>query len=181
MDFCSRLTIFPRGVPVHELNEDDYANNVKLSSTNGAEKTRSKKQKQALRNQIEFPSSDPAAMAPPDSLNNQSKGKSAKPTSKINNETDFQLKKQRLSDLRKEKLSKPKPATAKVITFLLEFQRFKIPFIIKQVAPDGNCLFHSLLAAQGLNDSDHLELRSRCTDSVVAEWNNYAAYANFSQ
>jgi hypothetical protein len=78
---------------------------VKLSSTNGVEKTRSKKRKQALRNQVEFSSSDPAAMAPPDNLNNQSKGKSAKSTSKINNKTDFQLKKQRLSDLRKEKLS----------------------------------------------------------------------------
>jgi hypothetical protein len=82
-------------------------------------------------------------MAPPDNLNNQSKGKSAKSTSKINNKTDFQLKKQRLSDLRKEKLSKPKPATAKVTTFLPESQRVKIPFIIKQVAPDGNCLFRS--------------------------------------
>jgi hypothetical protein len=33
MDFRLRLATFPRGVPVHELNEDDYANNVKLSST----------------------------------------------------------------------------------------------------------------------------------------------------
>jgi hypothetical protein len=180
MDFRSRLATFPRGVPVHELNEDDYANNVKLSSTNGVEKTRSKKRKQALRNQVEFSSSDPAAMAPPDNLNNQLNRKSAKSTSKINNKTDFQLKKQRISDLRKEKLSKPKPATAKVITFLPESQRFKIPFIIKQVAPDGNCLFRSILAARGLNDSSHLKLRSRCADSVIAEWNNYAAYANFS-
>jgi hypothetical protein len=146
------------------------------------EKTRSKKRKQALRNQVEFSLSDPAAMAPPDNLNNQTKGKSAKSTFKIKNKTDFQLKKQRISDLRKKKLSKPKPETAKVITFLPESQRFKIPFIIKQVAPDGNCLFRSILAAQGLNDSNHLELRSRCTahDSVVAEWNNYAACANFS-
>jgi hypothetical protein len=117
-------------------------------------------------------------MGPPDNLNNQSKGKTAISTSKINNKTDFQLKKQRLSDLRKEKLSKSKPA--KVTTFLPESQRFKIPFIIKQVAKDGNCLFRSILAAQGLNDPSHLELRSRCADSVVAEWNNYAAYANFS-
>jgi hypothetical protein len=180
MDFRSRLATFPRRVPVHELNEDDYANNVKLSSTNGVEKTWSKKQKQALRNQVEFPSSNPAAMAPPDNLNNQSKGKSAKLTSKIKNKTDFQFKKQRLSDLRKEKLFKPKPATAKVTTFLPKSQRVKIPFIIKQVAPDGNCLFCSILAAQGLDESSHLELRSRCADSVVAEWNNYAADANFS-
>jgi hypothetical protein len=81
-------------------------------------------------------------------------------------------------DLRKEKRSKPKPA--KVTTFLPESQRFKIPFIFKQVAKDGNCLFGSILAAQGLNDSSHLQLRSRCADSVVAAWNNYAAYANFS-
>jgi hypothetical protein len=52
-------------------------------------------------------------MAPSDNLNNQSKGKSARSTSKINNKTDFQFKKQRLSDLRKEKLSKPKTATQK--------------------------------------------------------------------
>jgi hypothetical protein len=85
----------------------------------------------------------------------------------------------RLSDLRKGKLSKSKPA--KVTTSLPESQRFKIPSIIKQVAKDGNCLFRSILAArQGLNDSSHLELRSRCADSVVAEWNNYAAYAKFS-
>jgi hypothetical protein len=103
-------------------------------------------------------------MAPPDNLNNQSKGKSATSTSKTNNKTDFQLKKQRLSDLCKEKLSKPK--LAKVTAFLPESQRFKIPFIIKQVAKDGNCLFRSILAAQGLNDSSHLELRSRCADST---------------
>jgi hypothetical protein len=174
----TRLATFPRGVPIHELNEDDYANNVKLSSTNGVARTRSKKRKQALRNQVTFSSSDPAAMATPDNRKNQSKGKSAISTSKINNKTDFQLKKQRLSDLRKEKLSKPKPA--KVTTFLPESQQFKIPFIIKQVAKDGNCLFRSILAAQGLNDSSHLGLRSRCADSVVAEWNKYAAYANFS-
>jgi hypothetical protein len=178
MDFCSRLATFPRGVPVHGLNEDDYANNVKLSSMNGVQRTRSKKRKEALRNQVTFSSSGAAAMAPPDILDNQSKGKSAIATSGINNTTDFQLKKQRLSKSRKEKLSKSKPT--KVTTFLLESQRFKIPFIIKQVAKDGNCLFRSILAAQGLNDSSHLELRSRCADSVVAEWNNYAAYANFS-
>jgi hypothetical protein len=180
MDFRSRLATFPRGVPIHELNKDDYANNVKLSSTNGVEKTWSKKRKQALRNQEEFSSSDTAAMAPPDNLNNQSKEKSAKLTFKMNNKTDFQLKKQRLSDLRKENLFKPKLAFAKVTTFLPESQRVKIPFVIKQVAPDGNCLFRSILAAQGLDESSHLVLRSRCADSVVAEWNNYAAYANFS-
>jgi hypothetical protein len=49
-------------------------------------------------------------MAPPDNFQNQAKGKSAVSISKINNKTDFQLKKQRLSNLRKEKLSKPKPA-----------------------------------------------------------------------
>jgi hypothetical protein len=118
MDFRSRLATFSRGVPVHELNEDDYANNVKLSSTNGVEKTRSKKRKQALRNQVEFSLSGLAVMAPSDNLNNQSKGKSAKSTSKINKKTDFELKKQKLSDLRKGKISKPKSATAKVITFL---------------------------------------------------------------
>lgn len=32
MDLCFCLATFPRGV--HEPNEDDYANNVKLSSTN---------------------------------------------------------------------------------------------------------------------------------------------------
>jgi hypothetical protein len=118
-------------------------------------------------------------MAPPDNLDNQSKGKSAITTSEINNKIDFQLKKQRLSNLRKEKISKPKPT--KVATFLpTESQRFKIPFIIKQIAKDGNCLFRSILAAQGLNDSSHLELRSRCADNVVAEWDNYAAYLNFS-
>jgi hypothetical protein len=106
MDFRSRLATFPRGVSVHELNEDDYANNVKLSSTNGVEKIRSKKLKQALRNQVTFSSSDPAAMAPPDNLNNQPKGKSAISTSKINNKTDFQFNKQRLSVLHKEKVSK---------------------------------------------------------------------------
>jgi hypothetical protein len=37
-----------------------------------------------------------------------------------------------------------------------------------------------MLAAQGHNDSCHLELRSRCADNVVAERDNYAAYANFS-
>jgi hypothetical protein len=51
---------------------------------------------------------------------------------------------------------------------------------MKQVAPDGNCFIRSILAAQGLDDSSHLDLRSRCADSVVAEWNKYAAYANFS-
>jgi hypothetical protein len=51
---------------------------------------------------------------------------------------------------------------------------------LQKMEPDGNCLFRAMLAAQGLNDSSHLELRSRCADSVVAEWNNYAAYANFS-
>jgi hypothetical protein len=178
INFCSQLATFPRGVPVHELNEDDYANNVKLSSINGIQRARSKKRKEALRNQVTFSSSGAAAMAPPDILDNQSKGKSAITTSEINNTTDFQLKKQRLSKLRKEKLSKSKPT--KVTTFLPESQRFKIPFIIKQVAKDGNCLFRSILAAQGLIDSSHLELRSRCADSVVAEWNNYAAYANFS-
>jgi hypothetical protein len=77
MDFRSRLATFPRGVPVHELNEDDYANNVKLSSTYGVERTWSKKRKQAFRYQVTFSSSDPGAMATPDNLNNQSKGKSA--------------------------------------------------------------------------------------------------------
>jgi hypothetical protein len=178
MDCGSRLATFPRGVPVHELNEDDYANNVKLSSANGVERTRSKKQKQALKNQVEFSSSDPAAMAPPDNLNNQSKGESAISDSKINNKTDFQLKKKGLSDLRKGKLSKPKPA--KITTFLPEFERFKISFIVKQLAKDGNCLFRSILAAQGLDDSSHLDPRFKCADTVVAEWNNYAAYANFS-
>jgi hypothetical protein len=177
MDFCSRLATFPRGVPVHELNEDDYANNINLSSTTGVERTRSKKRKQALRNQVTFSSLDLPAMAPPDNLINRSKGKSvATSTSKIKNKTDFPLKKQRLLDLRKEKFSKP----AKVTTFLPKSQRFKIPFIIKQVAKDGNCCFRSILAAQGLNDSSQLELRSRCADSVVAEWKNYSAYANFS-
>jgi hypothetical protein len=71
---------------------------------------------------------------------------------------------------------KSKPA--KVTTFLPKSERFENPFIIKQVAKDGNCLFRSILAAQGLNDSSHVKLRSRCADSVVAEWNNYAAYAN---
>jgi hypothetical protein len=102
----------------------------------GTERTRSKKQKQALKNQVEYSSSDPAAMAPPDNLNNQTKGRSAILTSRINNKTDFHLKKQRLSDLRKGNISKPKPA--KVTTFVSESQRFKIPFIIKQVAKDGN-------------------------------------------
>jgi hypothetical protein len=166
MDFCSRLATFPRRVPVQELNEDDYANNVNLSSTTGVERTRSKKQKQALRNQVTFSSLDPPAMVSPDNFINRSKGKSvATSSSKIKNRTDFHLKKQRLSDLRKEKFSKP----AKVTTFLLESQRFKFPFIIKQVAKDGNCLFCSILAAQGLDDSSHFELRSRCADSVVAE------------
>jgi hypothetical protein len=119
MDFRSRLATFPRGLHVHELNEDDYANNVKISSAYGVESTRSKR-KQALRNQVTFSSSDPATMAPPDNLNNQSKVQSAISISKINNKTDFQSKKQRLSDLRKEKLSKPKPA--KVTTFLPESQ-----------------------------------------------------------
>jgi hypothetical protein len=59
-------------------------------------------------------------MATLDNLNNQSKGKSAISTFKINNKIDFQSKKQRLSDLRKEKLSKPK--LAKVTTFLPESQ-----------------------------------------------------------
>jgi hypothetical protein len=77
MDFCSRLATFSRGVHVYELNEDDYANNVKLLSTNEVEKTRSKKQKQALRNQTTFSSLDPTAMVPPNNFNNQSKGKSA--------------------------------------------------------------------------------------------------------
>jgi hypothetical protein len=54
MDFGSQLATFPRGVPVHELNEDDCANNVKLSSTSGVERTRSKKRKQALRYQVKF-------------------------------------------------------------------------------------------------------------------------------
>jgi hypothetical protein len=96
MDFCSRLATFPIGVPVHELNEDNYANNVKLSSMNGVHRTRSKKRKEDLRNQVTFSSSGAAAMAPPDILDNQSKGKSAIITSGINNTTDFQLKKQRL-------------------------------------------------------------------------------------
>jgi hypothetical protein len=73
MDFGSRLATFPRGVPVHKLNEDDYANNVKLSSTHGVERTRSKKRKQAFKNQVKYSSSDPTAMAPPDNLNNKSK------------------------------------------------------------------------------------------------------------
>jgi hypothetical protein len=77
MDFRTRLYALSRGVPVHELNEDDYAKNAKLLSTNGVERTRSKKRKQALRNQVTFSSSDPPAIAPPNNLNNQSKGKSA--------------------------------------------------------------------------------------------------------
>jgi hypothetical protein len=97
------------------------------------------------------------------STNQSIKRKECKINFQINNKTDFQLKKRRLSDLRKKKLSKPTPratpVTAKVATFLPESQRFKIPFIIKQVAPDGNCLFRSILAAQGLDDSSHLELR----------------------
>jgi hypothetical protein len=156
MDFRSQLATFPRGVSVHELNEDDYTNNVKLLSTNGVERTRSKKQKQAFRNQVTFSSADPAAVAPPNYINNQLKGKSAISTSKINNKTDFQFNKQTLRDPHKGKISKPKPA--KVTTFLPESQRFKIPFIIKQVAKDGNRLFCSILAAQGLNGSSHLEL-----------------------
>jgi hypothetical protein len=120
-------------------------------------------------------------MAPPDNLNKQSKGKSAISTFRIKNKTNFYSKIQRLSDLRKDKLSKSKQAvTATVTTFLPESQRFEIPFIIKQVAKDGNCLFRAILAAQGLNDTSHSELRSRCADSVVAEWNKYATYANFS-
>jgi hypothetical protein len=98
-------------------------------------------------------------VAPPDNLNNQPKEKSATSTSKINNKTDFQSKKQRLLDLCKEKLSRPKHA--KVTTFLPNCQRFRIPFIIKQVAKDENCLFWSILAAQDLDDSSHLELQSR--------------------
>jgi hypothetical protein len=95
MDFCLRLATFPRGVPVHKLDEDDYANNVNLSSTTRVQKTRSKKQKQALRNQVTFSSLDPPAMAPPDNLINRSKGKSvATSTPKIKNKTDFHLKKQ---------------------------------------------------------------------------------------
>jgi hypothetical protein len=122
MDFRSRLATFPRGVPVHKLNEDDYANNVKLSSTNGVERTRSKKRKQAFKNQVTLSSADPAAVAPPNYINNQLKGKSAISTSKINNKTDFQLNKQTLRDPHKGKISKPKPA--KVTTFLPESQRF---------------------------------------------------------
>jgi hypothetical protein len=34
-DFGLQLATFSRGVPVHELNEDDYANFAKLSSTAG--------------------------------------------------------------------------------------------------------------------------------------------------
>jgi hypothetical protein len=49
-------------------------------------------------------------MAPPDNLNYQSKGKSAISTSKTIKVTDFQSKKQRLSDLRKKKVSETKPA-----------------------------------------------------------------------
>jgi hypothetical protein len=118
------------------------------------------------------------AIASPHNLNNRLKGESAISNFNINNKTNFRVKKQRLSDLRKGKLSKPKPT--KVTTFFPESQRYKIPFIIKQVAKDGNCLFWSILAAQGLKDSGHLELRSSCAESVVAEWNNYAAYANFT-
>jgi hypothetical protein len=129
MDFCSQLATFSRGVPIHELNEDDYANNVRLLSTNEVEKTRSKKRKQALQNQITFSSSDTTAMVPPNNFNNQSKGKSAILTSKSNNETDLQINKQRLSDLHKKNLSKAK--SAKVTTVLPESQRFKLPFIVK--------------------------------------------------
>jgi hypothetical protein len=35
-------------------------------------------------------------------------------------------------------------------------KQLKIPFIIKQVAKDGNCLFRSFLAAQGIDNSNQL-------------------------
>jgi hypothetical protein len=71
----------------------------------GVQKTRSKKRKEALRNQVTFFSSGAAAMAPPDILDDQSTGESARTTSEVNNKTDFRSKKQRLSNLRKETLS----------------------------------------------------------------------------
>jgi hypothetical protein len=55
---------------IDEVNEDDYANNVKLSSPNGVQKTLSKKRKEALRMKSSYISSSgrsgAAAMAPPD-------------------------------------------------------------------------------------------------------------------
>jgi hypothetical protein len=127
MDFRSRLAPFPRGVLVHELNEDDYANNVNLSSTNGVERTRSKKRKKALRNQVTFTSSDPPAMVPPDRVNTeQSKGNSAISTSRINNKTDFQLKKNSLNEnLQKSQLSFPNLNASKPHLSLSKLQRME--------------------------------------------------------
>jgi hypothetical protein len=62
----------------------------------------------------------------------------------------------------------------------LNFNDSKLHSLLSKLQKMEIAYFALFLAAQGLNDSSHLGLRSRCADIVVAEWNKYVAYANFS-
>ena len=194
VDFQCRFSTFARRVPLHELNDDDYATNSNISKV--AEKNPIKKdakhrrKRKISRAQIQFDKVNTApikkAKVSPLSGNIvpkaykqlflKRKRLSAQPSQRtkvkttcdianINRKSVVQITQPGLS----QQMFKPLNAV-----FTQPFGRIKI-------AKDGNCLFRSIIAAQGQQDTGtaHMALRQTCVDRIASNWDQYALYANF--
>lgn len=200
VDFQSRFSTFARRVPLHELNDDDYATNSiidQVAAKNPVKKDGKHRRKRKIsRAQIQF-----------DKLNTTptKKTKVSSISENIVTKTDktLSLKRKRLTPQLASQLINVKitnniadrnhkgamhiPQSLQVAaghlhqTFKPLNNVFTVPFKRIKIAKDGNCLFRSIIAAQGQQDTEaaHMALRQTCVNLIASNWDSYALYANF--
>jgi hypothetical protein len=109
-----------------------------------------KEAKASSQNQAKFSSSNPGAMAPPDKLSDQLKGKSALSAFQICiiKPTSYQRNNDAICELCKQKLSKPKPA--KITTFLLNLNDSKFHLSSSKLQTMESAYFNRFLLHKGV-------------------------------
>ena len=200
VDFQCRFSTFARRVPLHELNDDDYAANSKINEVaakNPIETaSKQRKKRKIFRAQIQYnnvnvtASVKKAKVSP--GLGNTAKGSdktlSLKRKRLIAEQSQRKLKVKTTIDTtnknQKSSMQLPQPFRASRLShqfFTPLNDVFTQPFERIPIAKDGNCLFRSIVAARGQQDTDaaHMGLRQSCVQHVASHWDRYALYANF--
>ena len=190
VDFQSRFSTFARPVPLHELNDDDFAANLKLSKLASKNPTKGRikrKKKHIMHAQVQFSSApnskaseSPIHVASNKSVQNKRKRivhtdqEGHDPIAHSTPSTGQILPSNKLNKtpINKTKSTQPSSFTPRNNIFTENFTRFSIDM-------DGNCLFRSVLVAQGLPANQHMYMRRMCVRQVAANWNKYSLYANF--
>ena len=172
VDFQCRFSTFARRVPLHELNDDDYAANSKINKVAAKSPIKSaskqRKKRKISRAQIQYnhvntasvkkakvsPVSGNPASNPDKTLSLKRKrliAEQSQRKSKVKTTIDTANKNQ------KSMMQLPQPFRGSGLShqsFEPVNDVFTQPFKRIQIAKDGNCLFRSIVAARGQQDTD---------------------------